>query len=84
MPPILKRTENLVNIKIKMLWYSKLYYLYLFTFLEGLKYLDYLNLHGCKYVGDVSKILPVKETLEELDISLCPAITDISSLGQLK
>ncbi|XP_031569885.1 ATP synthase subunit s, mitochondrial-like isoform X2 [Actinia tenebrosa] len=52
--------------------------------LEGLKYLDYLNLHGCKYVGDVNKLLPVKETLEELDISLCTAITDISPLSQLK
>ncbi|KAK3751476.1 hypothetical protein QZH41_009189 [Actinostola sp. cb2023] len=52
--------------------------------LVGLNHLDYLSLHGCKYVTDVGKILPVKETLLELDIGYCPAITDILPLGQLK
>ena len=53
-------------------------------FKVGLNHLDYLSLHGCKYVTDVGKILPVKETLLELDIGYCPAITDILPLGQLK
>jgi len=36
------------------------------------------------YVTDVSKLLPVKETLEELDIGNCGSISDISPLSELK
>lgn len=52
--------------------------------LAGLQYLTQLNMNSCKYVTDLNKLLPVKETLEELDIGNCGGISDITPLHQLK
>jgi len=52
--------------------------------LVGLQHLKQLNVNSCMYVTDVSKLLPVKETLEELDIGNCGSISDISPLSELK
>jgi len=50
----------------------------------GLQHLKQLNVNSCMYITDVSKLLPVKETLEELDIGNCSSISDISPLSELK
>ncbi|XP_078350544.1 ATP synthase subunit s, mitochondrial-like isoform X1 [Oculina patagonica] len=52
--------------------------------LVGLQHLTQLNVNSCMYVTDVSKLLPVKETLEQLDIGNCGSISDISPLSELK
>ena len=52
--------------------------------LVGLKHLESLNLNGCKYVTDVAKLLPVQESLVQLDIGNCNGILDISPLTELK
>lgn len=54
-----------------------------FLVLVGLHYLKFLNLNSCRYVSDLSKLLPVKETLEELDICNCWEIKDLAPLFQL-
>lgn len=52
--------------------------------LDGLQHLRLLNVNSCVYVTNVNKLLPVKESLEELDIGNCVAISDISPLFELK
>ena len=51
---------------------------------DGLQHLRLLNVNSCAYVTNVNKLLPVKESLEELDIGNCVAISDISPLFELK
>ena len=51
---------------------------------DGLQYLRLLNVNSCVYVTNMNKLLPVKESLEELDIGNCVAISDISPLFELK
>lgn len=51
---------------------------------DGLQHLRLLNVNSCVYVTNVNKLLPVKESLEELDIGNCVAISDISPLFELK
>ena len=53
-------------------------------YLVGLEHLKSLNLNSCRYVSDMTKLLPVKETLEELDISNCSEIKDLSALFKLR
>ncbi|CAH3043545.1 unnamed protein product [Pocillopora meandrina] len=52
--------------------------------LDGLQHLRLLNVNSCVYVTNMNKLLPVKESLEELDIGNCVAISDISPLFELK
>ena len=51
---------------------------------DGLQHLRLLNVNSCVYVTNMNKLLPVKESLEELDIGNCVAISDISPLFELK
>jgi len=57
---------------------------FLLSISVGLQHLKQLNVNSCMYVTDVSKLLPVKETLEELEIGNCGSISDISPLSELK
>ena len=52
-------------------------------FLVGLQHLKQLNINSCRYVTDMNKLLPVKETLEQLDIGNCGGISDITPLHEL-
>lgn len=52
--------------------------------LVGLQYLRFLNLSSCRYVSDLSKVLPTKETLEELHMHNCWEVKDLSPLFQLR
>ena len=52
-------------------------------FLVGLEYLKQLNMNGCKYITDTSKLLPVRESLEKLDMGNCVAISDITPLNEM-
>lgn len=51
--------------------------------LVGLQHLKQLNINSCRYVTDMNKLLPVKETLEQLDIGNCGGISDITPLHEL-
>ncbi|KAJ7380014.1 ATP biosynthetic process [Desmophyllum pertusum] len=52
--------------------------------LDGLQHLKELNVNSCRYVTDMHKLLPVKESLELLDIGNCGSISDILPLSDLK
>lgn len=52
--------------------------------LVGLQHLTQLNMNSCKYITDTSKLLPVRESLEKLDIGNCGGISDITPLHELK
>lgn len=54
------------------------------SFPVGLQHLKELHMNSCKYVTDMSKLLPVKATLEQLDIGNCGGISDITPLNELK
>nr|XP_054758769.1 ATP synthase subunit s, mitochondrial-like [Lytechinus pictus] len=49
-----------------------------FEHFEGIKHLRYLKLHHCTYLQDicVSKLVLLKDSLEELQISSCGDVTD--------
>ena len=55
----------------------------LFLLLVGLQHLKQLNMNSCRYVTDMKKLLPVKETLEQLDIGNCGGISDLTPLHEL-
>ena len=55
-----------------------------FFALVGLQYLRFLNVSSCRYVSDLSKILPVRETLEELHMHNCWEVKDLSPLFELR
>ena len=55
-----------------------------FLITVGLRHLESLNLNGCKYVTDMTKLLPVQDCLAELDIGNCNGILDISPLSELR
>ena len=55
----------------------------LFLLLVGLQHLKQLNMNSCRYVTDMKKLLPVKETLEQLDIENCGGISDLTPLHEL-
>ena len=40
-------------------------------------------MNSCRYVTDMKKLLPVKETLEQLDIGNCGGISDLTPLHEL-
>ena len=40
-------------------------------------------MNSCRYVTDMNKLLPVKETLEQLDIGNCGGISDLTPLHEL-
>ncbi|XP_022788079.1 ATP synthase subunit s, mitochondrial-like isoform X2 [Stylophora pistillata] len=50
----------------------------------GLQHLRHLNVNSCVYVTNIQKLLPVKGSLEELDIGNCVALSDISPLFEFK
>lgn len=52
--------------------------------LDGLQHLRHLNVNSCVYVTNIQKLLPVKGSLEELDIGNCVALSDISPLVEFK
>lgn len=51
--------------------------------LVGLQHLKQLSMNSCRYVTDMKKLLPVKETLEQLDIGNCGGISDLTPLHEL-
>lgn len=51
--------------------------------LQGLTYLEHLNLNSCKYISDLTHLSEVSSTLEHLDIGNCPGISDVSPIVDL-